>query len=109
MNEEGILTALGYSVNDSTINQLRGILSKCDFEDNELEKIVMLNDKLRVYEGVAYIAMSNSNDYFKIKIVADDAKLEAVIKEEILAWSNKYKLNLEKVVGKETYYVTGRF
>lgn len=30
MSEEGILLALGYVANDATIQQLRGILSKCD-------------------------------------------------------------------------------
>ena len=48
MSEDGILLALGYSVNDATVAQLRGILSKCDFEDNELDRIVGLNDKLKI-------------------------------------------------------------
>lgn len=106
MNEEGILVSLGYSVNDSTIAQLRGILSKCDFEDNELEKIILLNDKLEKFS--AYIAMSNSNPYFKIK---NEDKAEDVVKavrEAIFEWSEKYKLGLEKVEGKETYYIVGR-
>ena len=49
MSEDGILLALGYSVNDATVAQLRGILSKCDFEDNALDRIVGLNDKLKIY------------------------------------------------------------
>ena len=42
MSEEGILISLGYSANDATLKQLRGILSKCDFEDNELDRIITL-------------------------------------------------------------------
>lgn len=107
MNEEGILVALGYSVNDATINQLRGILSKCDFEDNELDRIIMLNDKLKIYG--AYIAMSNSNNYFKIKNEAQSQEHKNAVRELIFNWSDKYKLKLQKVENKETYYITGRF
>lgn len=47
MNEEGILVSLGYVLNDSTLEQLRGILSKCDFNQSELDDIINLNDKLK--------------------------------------------------------------
>ena len=106
MNEEGILVSLGYSVNDATIAQLRGILSKCDFEDNELEKIILLNDKLEKFG--AYVAMSNSSSYFKIKNENSATDVVKGVREAIFDWSEKYKLAIEKVEGKETYYITGR-
>lgn len=107
MSEEGILIALGYSVNDATTAQLRGILSKCDFDTAELDHIVALNDKLKIYG--AYIAMSNSNPYFKIKNEAATEEKREAVRDMIFGWSDKYKLRLEKVSGKETYYISGRF
>ncbi|MCI6989558.1 MAG: type II secretion system protein [Campylobacter sp.] len=105
--KDGVLVALGYNSNEGTVAQLKAILSKCDFEDNELKRIVELNDNIKKYEG-AYIAMSNSNPYFKVKIETADENLVKVFREDIFAWSDKYKLKLEKVDGKETYYITGR-
>lgn len=107
MNEEGILVSLGYNASEPTIQQLRRILSQCDLEENELERIVALNDKIKPYG--AYIAMSNSNDYFKIKNEPDTEELRKVVRDTIFAWSEKYRLKLQKVDGKETYYITGRF
>lgn len=106
MNKDGILVSLGYSVNESTTAQLEGILNACDFTDTELEKIILLNDNLKKIE--AYVAMSNSNSYFKIKT---DSSAEATIKavrQSIFEWADKYKFNIEKVDGKETYYITGK-
>lgn len=107
MNEEGILLAFGYNANDATLKQLRAILSRCDFEQTELEKIVALNDKLKTYG--AYIAMSNSNNYFKIKNESPDKHIREAVREAIFSWSDKNKRKLEKVEGKETYYITDRF
>lgn len=107
MNEEGILVSLGYSVNEATLKQLRGILSKCDFESNELERIVMLNDKLKIYD--AYVAMSNSNDYFKVKYEKTSESQKEAVLDIIFGWSEKFKLKVQKVENKETYYITGRF
>jgi len=107
MNEEGILVALGYNSDEVTMTQLRRILSHCDFEQNELERIVGLNDKLKMYGG--YIAMSNSEDVFKIKNDSPNPKFKEAVREIIFAWSEKFKLRLRKVEGKDTYYITGRY
>ncbi|QKF71889.1 hypothetical protein CGEO_1612 [Campylobacter geochelonis] len=94
-------------MSDASLAQLRAILSKCDFNQNELEKIVLLNDKIKAYG--AYVAMSNSNDYFKIKNESDSEDVRKLVRETIFAWSDKYKLSIEKVDGKETFYITGRY
>ncbi|MSN95648.1 type II secretion system protein [Campylobacter sp. FMV-PI01] len=106
MSEEGILVSLGYVLNDATLLQLRGILSKCDFTNSELESIINLNDKLKIHG--AYIAMSNSNDYFKIKNQPENDREKESVRDIIFAWANKHKINLEKVQNKETYYILGR-
>ncbi|PSM52307.1 hypothetical protein CBLAS_0307 [Campylobacter blaseri] len=106
MNEEGILVSLGYVMNDSTLKQVRAILSKCDFDSNELDRIVTLNDRLKTYG--AYIAMSNSNDYFKIKNEPKQESEKEVVRDMIFTWADKYKFELEKVADRETYYIVGR-
>ena len=100
------MLALGYVANNATIAQLRGILSKCDFETSELDRIVGLNDKLKIYG--AHVAMSNSNPYFKIKNEATNEERKTAVEDIISAWSEKFKLKLQKVAGKETYYILGR-
>ena len=52
--------------------------------------------------------MSNSNPYFKIKNDATNEERKTAAEEIISAWSEKFKLKLQKVAGKETYYVLGR-
>jgi hypothetical protein len=57
----------------------------------------------------AYIALSNSEPYFKIKCDSTDS---AEIVEEFIAeldhWKNKYDVNLQKVDNKNVYYIIGR-
>ena len=65
MNEEGILVALKLGVTDAVKQQLSRILNNCDFEADELNRIVQLNDKLVSFDS--YITMSSTHDYFKIK------------------------------------------
>ena len=106
MNDDVIFLCLVFFLNDSTLEQLRGILSKCDFNQSELDDIINLNNKLKIYG--AYIAMSNSNPYFKIKNEPDSERERKVVRDMIFEWADKYKMNLEKVSGKETYYIKGR-
>jgi hypothetical protein len=51
--------------------------------------------------------MSNSNDYFKIKIDATGEISAAEAMEKINHFADKYKVSLQKVDGKPTYYILG--
>ena len=51
--------------------------------------------------------MSNSNDYFKIKLEAPSQELKEEAREKVMHFADKYKVNLQKVDGKETYYILG--
>lgn len=106
MNKDGILVSLGYGENESTTAQLEGILNECDFTTTELEKVVLLNDNLKKFE--AYVAMSNTNNYFKVKSESSDLETIKAIREKIFEWADRYKFSIEKVDGKETYYITGK-
>lgn len=105
MNKEGILVELGYTANEAEIEKLNRILSKCDFDNTVLSKIITLNDKLKIFDG--YIAMSNSEDYFKIKNESQNPENQKAAEDIILTWSKKYKIEVEKVKNKNTYYIIG--
>ncbi|WP_033916160.1 hypothetical protein [Campylobacter sputorum] len=104
MNYEAVLVQLGYTQNDASIQKIKRILSKCDLTDKELQHIVELNDKLKPY--LSYITMSNSYDYFKIKYEKSPQNIKEDIINMIENWSDKYKIAIQKVENKETYYIT---
>ncbi len=101
---EAMLTQLGYTINDSVMSQMKRIIQNTK-GFNEIQKhIIQLNDALKPFQ--AYIAMSNSNDYLKIKNESDEQSLKEVDKM-INDWAKKYKIDIKKVDGKETYYIIG--
>lgn len=76
-------------------------------ETSELDRIVAQKRCLKFYG--AHVAMSNSNPYFKIKNEAtNEDRKGAATERSANAWAEKYRLELQKVAGKETYYVLGR-
>ncbi len=102
---EAMLTQLGYSINDSVKKQMESIINSTkDFIDIQ-KHIIQLNDALKPYQ--AYVAMSNSKEYLKIKNESPADSLKKV-DEMINEWAKKYKIKLQKVDGKETYYILGK-
>lgn len=105
MQNEAILRQLDYTPNDALQEQMgRIIQNTASFE--KIEKHIMeLHKQLKV-DG-SYIAMSNSEDYFKIKIDAPSSALTDEAHEKIQHWSEKYKVSTSKVEKKDTYYIKG--
>ena len=105
MQNEAILRQLDYIPNEALQEQMgRIIQNTAAFE--KIEKHIMeLHKQLKV-DG-SYIAMSNSEDYFKIKIDAPSPALTDEAHEKIQHWSEKYKVNTSKVKKKDTYYIKG--
>jgi hypothetical protein len=105
MINEAILRQLDYTPNDALKEQMgRVIENTLSFE--KIEKHIMeLHKQLKV-DG-SYVAMSNSEDYFKIKIDAPSPELTEEAHEKIRHWSQKYKVNTSKVEKKDTYYIKG--
>ncbi len=102
---EAMLTQLGYTINESVKKQMENIINNTkNFMDIQ-KHIVQLNDALKPFQ--AYIAMSNSNNYLKIKNESPKESLQKV-DEMIHEWAKKYKIDLQKVEGKETYYILGK-
>lgn len=103
---EAILTQLGFTPSDSTLSQMDRIINNTKGFDKFAKHIFSLSDSLKHMHG--YIAPSNSNDYLKIKSEEDVAKeIMDEFHETIRHWADKYKVTIEKVPGKETYYIIG--
>ena len=105
MQQDAILTQLGYVSNDALRQQLARIESNTTGYDKIRKHILDLHDHLKVDK--AYVALSNSNDYFKIKVESPSPEMVKDAEEKINRFSEKYKVRLQKVEGKETYYILG--
>ena len=105
ISNEGLLTQLGYNADKNSLKELENIRKNTKGFENIKKHIISLNDRLKPYDS--YVAMSNSNPYFKIKIDTDNKNFIDEAKETIDRWREKYKINLKKVEGKETYYIVG--
>ncbi len=105
MQREAMLNQLGYVPNDALLNQMGRIIENTP-EFSKIEKhIVDLHHALKVDLG--YVAMSNSNDRLKIKVETDSQAMIDEAVEKIEHFSEKYKVALQKVEGKQTYYIMG--
>lgn len=100
-----MLIQLGYAPNEALINQLEAI-EKNTLGYEKIQKHIMdLHDHLKVNN--AYVALSNSNNYFKIKIESPTPELALEAHEKVKHFSEKFKVSLKKLENKETYYIEG--
>ena len=105
MKRDAMLNQLGYTPNDALLAQLDRIIKNTqDFEKIQ-KHIFDLHEVLKVDDS--FVAMSNSNDYLKIKLEAPSKERNEEAREKMDHFSEKYKVNLQKVDGKETYYILG--
>ncbi|TKI68283.1 hypothetical protein FCU45_11295 [Sulfurimonas crateris] len=105
MQKEAMLTQLGYVPNSALVQQLQRIEENTAGYEKIQKHIMDLHDHLRV-DG-SYIAMSNSNDFFKIKVEAPSAEIAQEAHEKIRHFSEKYKVAINKLDNKNTYYILG--
>jgi len=105
ISNEGILTQLGYNIDENSLKELEIIEKNTPGFENIKKHIIALNDHLKNLSS--YVAMSNSNPYFKIKIDTPNQKEIQEAKEIINKWSQKHNVELKKVENKETYYILG--
>ncbi|BAF69552.1 hypothetical protein [Nitratiruptor sp. SB155-2] len=101
IENEGLLTQLGYHPDSATLAQLQTIEEKTPGFEKIKKHIVALHDHLKNYGG--FVALSNSVPHLKVKI-SDPSKQEIAL-EELNKWAQKYNVTLQKVQGKETYYI----
>jgi hypothetical protein len=105
MQRDAMLIQLGYAPNDALLKQLENI-EKNTLGYEKIQKHIMdLHDHLRV--NSAYVALSNSNNYFKIKIDSPTPELALEAHEKVQHFSEKFKVAIKKLQNKETYYIEG--
>ncbi|MGB0989854.1 MAG: hypothetical protein ACPGUI_03385 [Halarcobacter sp.] len=106
VSAEVILSQLGYSKSDASLQQAEKMISATDNFDKFSKHIFSLNDHLKKMN--AYVGLSNKTDFLKIKCDENDAdEILEEFHEEVSHWANKYNVNLQKLDGKEVYYILG--
>ncbi|QOG11695.1 hypothetical protein [Arcobacter sp. FWKO B] len=103
---EVLATQLGYSINDATLSQAKSIIENTKNFDKFSKHLLSLHDSLAHISS--YVAMSNTNNYLKIK--CDESNSAEFVKEfdEIVEhFSNKYNVEVQKVANKNVYYIIG--
>ena len=105
MQRDAMLKQLGYSPNEALLSQMGRIIENTK-DYSKIEKhIIDLNDVLK--SDKSYVAMSNSEDFLKIKIETDIEDMIQDAKEKIDHFSEKFKVKLRKIDGENTYYILG--
>jgi len=105
MQDKAMLIQLGYTPNDALVEQFKKIKQNTTGYEKIEKHIMDLNDHLKVEN--AYVALSNSKDYLKIKVESPTPELAQEAHEKIKRFSEKFKVQIEKIPNKETYYILG--
>jgi hypothetical protein len=104
---EVILSQLGYSQNEHILAQADEIIKNTKGFNDFSKHLISLNDNLKHMH--AYIALSNSEKYFKIKCDENDS--DAIVEEfdeKVNHFSKKYHVNIRKLENKNVYYILGK-
>ncbi len=105
MQREAMLIQLGYAPNEALLAQLKKIEENTIGYEKIQKHIMDLHDHLKA--DSSYVAMSNSKDYFKIKVDAINSTIADIAHEKIKHFSDKFKVKINKLENKETYYIIG--
>ena len=105
MQRDAMLTQLGYVPNDALLKQLEKVEKNTVGYEKIQKHIMDLHDHLKVDNG--YVALSNSEDCLKIKIEAPSQEIAQEAHEKIKHFSDKFKVTLNKLENKDTYYIVG--
>ena len=107
LSHEALLTQLDYPINEHTLLQIQKAIANTPGFDHFSKHLLSLKDAISHHDG--FIALSNSHHYFKIKCEESSTKetIEA-FSEMSKKWAEKYKVRLEKVSDKPTYYILSR-
>ena len=105
MQKDAMLTQLGYAPNEALLGQLEKIEKNTSGYEKIQKHIMDLHDHLKVNNS--FIALSNSEDYFKIKIEGKSPESKQEAHEKVEHFSDKFKVTINKLDNKETYYIIG--
>ncbi|QKF82761.1 hypothetical protein CRV08_03185 [Halarcobacter ebronensis] len=106
VSPEVLLSQLGYTKSDSALKQAQTIMKQTKEFDKFSKHIISLNDNLKKMN--AYVALSNSSEYLKIKCDENDAdEILEEFHDYVNQWAEKYNVDLQKLDKKEVYYILG--
>ena len=105
MQQDAMLTQLGYAPNEALVSQLKRIEENTSGYEKIQKHIMDLHDHLRVDDS--FVALSNSENYFKIKVEAKSPELALQAHDKVRHFSDKFKVKISKIEDKETYYIIG--
>ena len=107
LTPEALLTQLGYTKTDKSVEQIKKTIANTKGFKNFSKHLLALHDELAHLKG--FIALSNSKDVFKIKGSENTSKeIQKEFSELVNHWATKYKIETEKVANKPTYYILGQ-
>ncbi len=107
LTPEALLMQLGYTKTEQTLKQIQEIIKNTKGFEKFSQHLPSFNDVLAVEK--AFIAMSNSEKYLKIKCDEDSsADNLSAFTSLVRHWADKYKLELRQVENKNTYYIIGQ-
>jgi len=103
---ENLLIQLGYQPTPTLLKQMKTIMTQTSNFSHFSKHLLSLKDELQPIG--AFIAMSNSQEYLKVKLEsASDSEVSVFVKT-LKKWGEKYKVALQKVEGKNTFYILGQ-
>ncbi len=102
---EVLVKQLGMGESTHEIEQMQKVMDNTPGFEKFASHIISLNDYLRHVHG--FIALSNTVDKLKIKCDETTKELVDEFDEKVTSWADKYKVEVKKVQGKETYYIIG--
>jgi len=105
MQRDAMLRQLGYTPNEALMSQIEKIENNTEGYEKIQKHIMDLHDHLKV-DG-SFVALSNSENCFKIKVESTSPELALEAHEQIKRFSEKFKVTIEKLKNKETYYIKG--
>jgi len=107
LSAEALLTQLGYTPTEKSVEQIKKTIDNTNGFENFSKHLLALHDELAHLKGV--VALSNSKNVFKIKGSENTSKeIQEAFSELINHWATKYKIKIEKVANKLTYYILGQ-
>ena len=107
LTPEALLSQLGYNQTESSIQQIEKTINNTNGFEEFSKHILALHDELAHLKG--FVALSNSRDVFKIKCSEDVSKeIQEEFSSLVENWAKKYKVNIEKIANKPTYYILGK-
>lgn len=106
LTPEALLSQFGYQKSEPMLKQMENIINNTNKFNSFSQHLLSLHDNLAHVKG--YIAMSNSEDYLKIKRGEELSKeIAEEYKNTVTSWADKYKIELQNVKDTSTYYILG--